>query len=522
MIKKGITALVAAAALASAAPAIAAVNPFSDVPASHWAYDAVAQLASRGVISGYPDGTYKGAKPATRYELASAVARALAVVDMEKASKQDVDILKRLAVEFKDELDALGVRVESVDARLSVLERDMSGWSIAGELRMDMKFADGSAGVFGEAHELIGKTQFDIDRFRLWLRKRIGTNATFTARLGRSDVDSTAMTFDRYYVTTQIGKAGELSVGKMELDWEDDLGLYIDDDAYYGAVTLNAFRYSHEWSRSRLEILIGRLNDATGLPAGYGYDEFENVVHGTRPEKFEQMLIAGRYDYEFSEKFRAGLLFYGQHSEHEEKTYQNGVELDACLNTYGIYAGYRFTPNVELKGVYYRQELSEYQCDIKQIIENGLDARYKRYANMWRVMLDVRQPALKFTSLWLEYGQMDNNFTRLGLPAPLGDFGADLFASVPFNTGTTKLYGAKATQKWNDRWETFEKYWKFDYDTVGRDDASMWSIGVGYWLNPAVKFELGYESVDYGNSWHEALGTDTKESIVRLRTTVAF
>ncbi|MBQ4469207.1 MAG: S-layer homology domain-containing protein, partial [Synergistaceae bacterium] len=50
-----------------------------DVPMNHWAYDAIGQLAAHGILSGYPDGTYKGKQATTRYEMASALARALAV-----------------------------------------------------------------------------------------------------------------------------------------------------------------------------------------------------------------------------------------------------------------------------------------------------------------------------------------------------------------------------------------------------------------------------------------------------------
>ncbi|MBR0152037.1 MAG: S-layer homology domain-containing protein, partial [Synergistaceae bacterium] len=100
------------AVVALAAPAFSQTNPFMDVPMNHWAYDAIGQLAAHGILSGYPDGLYKGKQQTTRYEMASALARALAVVDMTKASKQDVEMLKRLVVEFKDELEALGVRVD--------------------------------------------------------------------------------------------------------------------------------------------------------------------------------------------------------------------------------------------------------------------------------------------------------------------------------------------------------------------------------------------------------------------------
>ncbi|MEG2020086.1 MAG: S-layer homology domain-containing protein, partial [Synergistaceae bacterium] len=53
--KKFLAVLAVVAIVAFAAPAFAA-NPFMDVPAGHWSYDAVAQLAARGVVSGYPDG----------------------------------------------------------------------------------------------------------------------------------------------------------------------------------------------------------------------------------------------------------------------------------------------------------------------------------------------------------------------------------------------------------------------------------------------------------------------------------
>ena len=72
--KKFLAVLAVVAIVAFAAPAFAA-NPFMDVPAGHWSYDAVAQLASKGIVSGYPDGAFKGGQPATRYEVASVVAR---------------------------------------------------------------------------------------------------------------------------------------------------------------------------------------------------------------------------------------------------------------------------------------------------------------------------------------------------------------------------------------------------------------------------------------------------------------
>ncbi len=86
-----------------------AANPFSDLPAGHWAYASVAKLAAAGVVDGYPDGTFKGDKTMTRYEMAQIVAKALA--------KGAIGSDDKLVGEFADELDNLGVRVAKLEKK---------------------------------------------------------------------------------------------------------------------------------------------------------------------------------------------------------------------------------------------------------------------------------------------------------------------------------------------------------------------------------------------------------------------
>ena len=95
-----------------------AANPFSDVPAGHWAYDSISKLAAAGIIEGYGDDTFRGDRLMTRYEMAQIVAKALA-----KGANVD-----KLAAEFADELDALGVRV-------AALEKKADNVKITGEVR---------------------------------------------------------------------------------------------------------------------------------------------------------------------------------------------------------------------------------------------------------------------------------------------------------------------------------------------------------------------------------------------------
>ena len=110
--KKSVAAALAAAFVVGAtSTTFAAANPFSDVPAGHWAYNSVAKLAAEGVIEGYGDGTYRGDRNITRYEMAQMVAKAMAK-NPSGASKAELD---RLAAEFRDELDALGVRVSNLE-----------------------------------------------------------------------------------------------------------------------------------------------------------------------------------------------------------------------------------------------------------------------------------------------------------------------------------------------------------------------------------------------------------------------
>ena len=111
--------LVLAMAMALGVTASAyAANPFSDVPAGHWAYDSISKLAAAGVIEGYGDDTFRGDRLMTRYEMAQIVAKAMA-----KGANVD-----KLAAEFADELDALGVRV-------AALEKKSDNVKITGQMR---------------------------------------------------------------------------------------------------------------------------------------------------------------------------------------------------------------------------------------------------------------------------------------------------------------------------------------------------------------------------------------------------
>ena len=174
--------LVLAMAMALGVTASAyAANPFSDVPAGHWAYDSVNKLVAAGVVDGYPDGTYGGDKLMTRYEMAQIVAKAM-------AKGADVD---KLAAEFADELDTLGVRVAN-------LEKKADNVKVTGEVRY--RYADSDA----------SGNYDNTMRNRVWVTGQVNDDWSYTGMIqnvqdfsndnGDEDTD-----FQRAYVTGKIG-----------------------------------------------------------------------------------------------------------------------------------------------------------------------------------------------------------------------------------------------------------------------------------------------------------------------------
>lgn len=104
-----------AACFACAAVTASAANPFTDVSADDWAYQAVASLSDEGVIDGYPDGTFRGDKHVTRYEIAQIVARLMAKEDTLNASQKET--LAKLSSQYANELKDLGIRIAELEKK---------------------------------------------------------------------------------------------------------------------------------------------------------------------------------------------------------------------------------------------------------------------------------------------------------------------------------------------------------------------------------------------------------------------
>lgn len=146
--------------LSIAGTAFAAANPFVDVPAKHWSYDAVAKLAKAGIIDGYGDGTFRGDKTMTRYEMAQIVAKAMAKSD--KADAETKALVDKLAVEFAQELNNLGVRVAK-------LEKQVGTVKVTGDARVRW-IGEGDEGTWAE-------------RFRINMNAQVNENTSFYGRI---------------------------------------------------------------------------------------------------------------------------------------------------------------------------------------------------------------------------------------------------------------------------------------------------------------------------------------------------
>ena len=240
-----------------------AANPFSDVPAGHWAYDAVNKLAAEGVVEGYPDGTYGGDRLMTRYEMAQIVAKAM-------ANGANVD---KLAAEFADELDSLGVRVAN-------LEKKADNVRITGQIRYE--YGDRSGDLGGK----LGKVVKHRLRSRIFVNGNINEDWTYTGRfqndqnLYNSSGDDT-LKLNQAYVT---GKLGGVKVISGKGDHYLANGFLYDDtaefiratygkdvhvSAYYGIPT--DYGYDKMWGAS----VGGKVGN---LSLSAGYDKFQDAL----------------------------------------------------------------------------------------------------------------------------------------------------------------------------------------------------------------------------------------------------
>ena len=180
--------------VAFAVPAFA--NPFTDVPAKHWAYEAVNKLAQAGVVAGYGDGTFKGDKTVSRYEMASMVASAM----QKNLNNDQKEIVDQLSQEFATELNSMGIKVEALDQKVDNMVK------ISGDARVRYGNSDSYDNTdFRARVSFDGKINDNLKFNTRLTTNNMNYNDDFTTKTGIK-LDTANVTFNALGLTNTVGR----------------------------------------------------------------------------------------------------------------------------------------------------------------------------------------------------------------------------------------------------------------------------------------------------------------------------
>ena len=280
MMKK-ILAIAAAAALTAGVSAYAA-NPFSDVSPDDWAYQAVSDLSDQGVVEGYPDGTFKGERNMTRYELAQVIARLMAREDQLNAEQKAT--LDKLAGEYADELANLGVRVSN-------LEKKVGNISWSGDARMRWKENGYNTNGSKTADGWDGRMRINA---KAQVNDSTYVRGRFTSSMDFKDSADANTKMDVLFVHHQFGDKVGMNLGRNFLtlgqtgmyydDFFDGAQLFIGDskltlEAGYGRMNT----WINDYGQKKDDTVYARLYGQTGR---IGYDaEYIKTVGAADADK---------------------------------------------------------------------------------------------------------------------------------------------------------------------------------------------------------------------------------------------
>ncbi len=262
--------LVLAMAMALGVTASAyAANPFSDVPAGHWAYDSISKLAAAGVIEGYGDDTFRGDRLMTRYEMAQIVAKAMA-----KGANVD-----KLAAEFADELDALGVRV-------AALEKKADNVKITGAIRYHYSHGKVDNGAISN------KESNSALRTRLTFTGKVNDTWNYVGMLENRQV------FQENKDMTGYGQDNNHTGEDGKTQWQR---AYL--QGRLGGVAVTAGRFSLGLGHSEDDIFSDRFD---GIKIGYG-DKVRFSAYYGKPSHYDWRERADQHDQGYKKGYGVGL-----------------------------------------------------------------------------------------------------------------------------------------------------------------------------------------------------------------------
>lgn len=381
---KKIMVLAAAAALTAGVSALAA-NPFSDVSTDDWAYQAVSDLSDQGVVEGYPDGTFKGERNITRYELAQIIARLMAKEDQLNAEQRAT--LDKLAGEYADELANLGVRVSNLEKKVGNISwsgdakmwyvnnsKETRGDSWKGRMRIKVRGQVNDStyvqGRFKNQMDFKGDNSSDTIMDWLYVNHSFG-DANVT--LGRMPVTI----YDGFMFDSTL-KGAKLAYGKDAFDVSLSFGRLVDNGWLYDSSTFDAVlaEAGYDFGAAKLRAAYVKLPGDKGKETAH----FDNMwsTHLSIPVKDFQ--IFGEYWDSNAKKadksWQAGLGYnnfsmkkpgsfdlnvaynkVGYNANLDGTTYDtgeiwNGIAKDKTLTYWSVFGDVALMKNVSLHGEY--------------------------------------------------------------------------------------------------------------------------------------------------------------------------
>ena len=302
---KKILALAAVAALTAGVSAYAA-NPFSDVTADDWAYQAVSDLSAQGVVEGYPDGTFKGERNMTRYELAQIVARLMAKEDQLNAEQQAT--LDKLAGEYADELANLGVRVSNLEKKVGNLY-----WS--GDARMRYQDKGNNADAWNGRIRLNVKGQVNESTY---VQGRFLNEMDFK---GNGDSNTT---MDQLYVNHNFSKEVAVRLGRQPIAFGNQGGWLINPNKGFDGA-----QASYKNGKLALTTGFGQLNATKKVG---------DKVVGMEAADTDVYFAQGTYDFGFA-KLDANYIA-SKEGEADDRGEIYGVGLNVPVQQFNVFGEY--------------------------------------------------------------------------------------------------------------------------------------------------------------------------------------
>ena len=474
MKSKVLAALVAT--MAVGATCAFAANPFVDVPSDSWAYKSVVELADAGIIQGVDGSYFQGNRNITRYEAAEMVAKAMA--HMDKASVEQRALINKLADEYADELNNLGVRV-------SALENRVGNVKLTGDARIryihqsegDKIASDKINNVYGEnknGDKVVNKATKNDNSWSY--RVRVRANAQVN---------------DRTKVTYGISSADKNFADNLAATDESN-------DIYTDLANIDYNFGGNNW-----DLLVGRYNYKMGGDRSYGFlfgDTFDGAQLKYQNDKFAATAGYG--------KFKAGDIAGYTYTTKDKDGKDVKVSMDGVKTGYGelegFFGGGRTAGSAI--GVYYND-----------FTVAGSDAK------------EVARDSFAFDDAWGAYGSL--NLGKWNLLANYEKYNSTNSSDNDPEVWVGKLtYGAAnfATPK---SWDAWVEYLNADQgfadakgNFVGSTDGwradsllnnvKSWGVGVDYTFAKNAQFQIMQSFATSAKDGNADPGEETRAQFV--------